>query len=730
MLTTLKCLSCRGILVLVLLAAAAAAFAEDTYVTVASGTAQTLSLQNDGSYSVRIPLLTRDGGPLLAMLEFTGFDVQYKEARTAALLAAFTITKEPATQTHDDALVITCSGDLSPGSYVITLHVAPTGDKKKPQSLVLTISKPAPLVTPGSSLYIERTSALFGNPEVIPGRLRLTEDSRAAALSSASLSWDIDHRPGTHASAGQLDLPSEAIHLNPGQSRDYLIGLRGDFPPGTYSGKITVRGAQLSAPISVNFDLLSRRSPNWLIVLAGVGAALGFLVRVALKTKLDTDQALISASLTLQTLQQARARIEETDLRQKIDEQIQSLTEAQEGHTAATINGASTTAASALQSIETQFQQRRSAFEPKLATLDALLAKRWILPPETAAVFATVVTARDAVAAALARGNIFQANELLRAATKEPLLDAVTKGMKWRAAFAAYLAAFQAQQSPLGADALQKVHAAAASAAAQVPTDLHPSSTDVPSADAELTRTHGAFTGGQDFFAAVGAALRDFLEQAQTELAEGIAADATDWKPIEDATRALCENLRTALHADLDAATQQLRAQGTALAGAWSAMLKKSLPAEAFATVKESISHGSWDAAIAQAVESFAANAPHLEVAGVPETVQAVGLALGTPLRLALPLPNLGGFPELLEQRSSVADFVLTGSVEERRRLRNHSAWVELAQTIIVALLFVAGVYALNADTWIGTSKEMFTIFLLAFGADLSAEGVLALLKK
>ena len=95
-----------------------------------------------------------------------------------------------------------------------------------------------------------------------------------------------------------------------------------------------------------------------------------------------------------------------------------------------------------------------------------------------------------------------------------------------------------------------------------------------------------------------------------------------------------------------------------------------------------------------------------------------------------MPPPNLAGSPELLEQRSSAAGFVLTGGVEERRRLRKHSTWVELAQTSIVALLFVAGVYALNADTWIGSPKEMFSIFLLAFGADLSAEGVLALLKK
>ncbi len=717
-----------------LLAAAAGAFAEDAYVTLPSGTAQTLSLQKDGSYSVRIPVVSTHDGDF-AMLEFTRFDVVYKELRSAALLAAFTVTKEQATQTQDDALVITSAGDLLPGSYVITLHVAPQGDnkgdKKKPQSLVLTISKPVPVVTSGSGLYIERTSALYGGPEVIPGRLRLTEESRAAALSNVTLSWDIDHKPGTPVASGQLDLPSGAVHLEAGESRDYPIGLQGDFPPGTYSGKVTVRSPQLTSPLSVTFDLLSRRSPYWLIVLAVVGAALGFLVRVALKTQLETDQALINASLTLQALQRAHARIEEPDLRQRIDDQIHSLTDAQEDSTPATITGASTAATTALQGIQTEFQQRRTAFEPKLGALDTLLAKRWKLPPEPAEFLRDVARTRDAAAAALSRGNISRANELLQTAIQKPLLDAVTQGMQWRASFAAYLAAFEAQNPPLSADAQQKVHAAVASAAAQVPTDLHPSSIDVAAADTDLTRTHGAFTGGEDFLADLGRALRDFLKQAQAALTNGIGHAASDWAPVEAATRALGNDLRHALQADLEEGAERQRTEGTALVGAWTALLKKSLPPKAFATVKESITHRSWSAAIDQAADSLVATAPNVSFAGgVRGPARSTVLPVAEPSGFALPLPNLGGVPELLEQHSSVAGFVLTGGIEERQRLRKHSAWVELAQTSIVALLFVAGVYALNADTWIGTPKEMFTIFLLAFGADLSAEGVLALLKK
>jgi hypothetical protein len=36
----------------------------------------------------------------------------------------------------------------------------------------------------------------------------------------------------------------------------------------------------------------------------------------------------------------------------------------------------------------------------------------------------------------------------------------------------------------------------------------------------------------------------------------------------------------------------------------------------------------------------------------------------------------------------------------------------------------------MNADTWVGTPKEILTIFLLASGVDLTAEGVLAIMKK
>jgi hypothetical protein len=51
-------------------------------------------------------------------------------------------------------------------------------------------------------------------------------------------------------------------------------------------------------------------------------------------------------------------------------------------------------------------------------------------------------------------------------------------------------------------------------------------------------------------------------------------------------------------------------------------------------------------------------------------------------------------------------------------------------QSAIVAGVFLAGAYGMNADAWMGTWKEITTLFLLAFGVDLTAAGVVAALKR
>ena len=60
-------------------------------------------------------------------------------------------------------------------------------------------------------------------------------------------------------------------------------------------------------------------------------------------------------------------------------------------------------------------------------------------------------------------------------------------------------------------------------------------------------------------------------------------------------------------------------------------------------------------------------------------------------------------------------------------------AWAErfaFLQTAIVAPLFILAAYGIYGENWVGTYKEMMALFVIAFGADLSGDGIIAFLKK
>jgi hypothetical protein len=76
------------------------------------------------------------------------------------------------------------------------------------------------------------------------------------------------------------------------------------------------------------------------------------------------------------------------------------------------------------------------------------------------------------------------------------------------------------------------------------------------------------------------------------------------------------------------------------------------------------------------------------------------------------------------------APVMLTGSSAEQARLQHAGAVASAAQSLLLAVLFLLANVVLYGESWVGTGKEMMTLFLLAFGLDLSADNVLAALKK
>jgi hypothetical protein len=72
----------------------------------------------------------------------------------------------------------------------------------------------------------------------------------------------------------------------------------------------------------------------------------------------------------------------------------------------------------------------------------------------------------------------------------------------------------------------------------------------------------------------------------------------------------------------------------------------------------------------------------------------------------------------------------LTGSTTERKVFAGESARLMFAQTCIVGVIFIALAYRLFEPGWTGTFQEMLGVFAWGFFIDLSADGVLPLLRK
>jgi hypothetical protein len=66
----------------------------------------------------------------------------------------------------------------------------------------------------------------------------------------------------------------------------------------------------------------------------------------------------------------------------------------------------------------------------------------------------------------------------------------------------------------------------------------------------------------------------------------------------------------------------------------------------------------------------------------------------------------------------------------ERAAYERGAEELMLLQSVIVGLLFILAAYGIYADSWVGTYKEMMALFVIAFGADLSSEGIVGFLKK
>jgi hypothetical protein len=739
---------------------ASAANCKDLLVKPASGTAQTMVWQPDNSYSARIGIELAKGVKFASLERPVVFDVDLKDGQPNAAAGDFSAAFEPGTETSGAALIVTMlptAKDRSPGTYAVTLQIKKKG-AAPPQSLDLKLLRPTPALALGPAVYLELRRPLSSDsPTRKPGVLTVTETSGKGGLIGIDVraepdpkSWaagstgtlcfrekeipklapEVDRAPPDPAASAPAKPPCRAvvaIDLAAYERRSLAVDSEGDFSPGSYSGKIDIRSAQLGTLSTVDFNLVSRRSQAWILVTVLLGVGLGWCARIFLQREQDAGQAKIAASLAMGKLASAYTEIEDPPTRAAIAEAIKTLEYSARYSAPADIAEAAKTALSTLVALQTSLKTVWDKLLDDVKQFTGLVTTPWELPNSVTVAFQELKTANADLANLVATKNATAAGGLLQALSTTSLPRTVCASIAWRESLSEYVNVLKEARPALWSKDQQTLNDFAQAVEKSLPAERRPPASDIAAASKDLSATHNVHVNTTRLFSNLVDVLHEFPETAFSHL--GQSWDRTDplCTAVEDATRLLVERLPRA-ESDFVGEIRLVEPLVRAQRDAWLNLLTRGMPSKQASQIRSLINGGNWEGALDEAAKSTADSGA--VTTGDVDTLVASDFA--SPEMTTLQPFDFGAMPEAPVGKIPGVDLgpVLQGTESERRRLRCTIMKAAAIQSAIVAIAFLAGAYGMNEDTWIGTWKEIASLFLLAFGVDLTASGVVAALKR
>jgi len=107
-----------------------------------------------------------------------------------------------------------------------------------------------------------------------------------------------------------------AVHTTYSRSSaEQQFSLEGDLPVGTANGSVVVDSPQLETPVTMNFEVHTRRSLAWLFMVAAFGLAIGALTRTWLKSRIALQDAKARAAELLTTIDRELSQRPDRDFR-------------------------------------------------------------------------------------------------------------------------------------------------------------------------------------------------------------------------------------------------------------------------------------------------------------------------------------------------------------------------------------------------------------------------------
>lgn len=624
---------------------------------------------------------------------------------------------------------MTSNQKLWPGAYVISLAVAAKDNLKDEQSVVLNLTVPSPQVTASVKVVVSQLILPWGS-DSSPGTLEVRETSgKIAALELTPMALNDAPAHGDAVSAAlRFETPASGPSAHYKAPAKFIVSTEGEFPLGATTGHIDVASPSLTAPISIPFEVRAHRSQLLILLVAAIGTFLGWFLRVRLtqrQTLLDAKGAVAAAT---RTVLRARQTCLDPEFGVATVALLQQLADAQETDDPKRMNDAAKAVEDEVKKLRDALEGKVPAVATKIQNVNKIADVQWSLPAQLEDAVAAL---RDPVRRAtdlLNQRNLTEAERLIDRQIDE-VIPALARGLvDFTQALSKYLDAAAASPFPATPSNTQRLtHLAkvAGSAAGEVASTVRTGTLEETTV--ALNKVHAIFQETQGFADAAVAMAETLCALAQTRLREAFG----DIGPKFDAVRAASTAAATQFAGGISTPRTAIFGLGTdSVKAVWKGILIELSPTVAQDKLQDALDHAQWLAATDLAITT----APKAPAAPAPATMKTMEAKadLGTEImvpdgddvQMATPAQSLG--TELVIDPAKE----IASQSKDRRDFIAQSRATAALQSLCFGALFVVGAYVLYGDTWIGTGKEMLAVFVLAFGMDLTSDGLLAALKK
>lgn len=334
-------------------------------------------------------------------------DVALGDRHDQTFMNLFTVEMEklpPDAKAHPAMLITVKPRSLQQGSYKLRIELRPlkpvVADKsqapaKPAKAAVAKSTTTAPVVAkepPSVTIELKLPEAKIKTAEKLvinqvwhgiladdPPALNLTGTS-GQNIRLTDVKIHQTDLSGKETVASSLRVNFDSVpEIAPGDTKSSAITLVGSFPLGTSTGAALITAPQLKDPVWITFDVKARRA-KWIIVAVMVlGLFLGFAVRIWVKKRMELQEARLKAFAAYEIIEREAER-PDGKFGRRVNPSLIALNTAIEHGNVEALNKAITDANTVLAAAVADLNSRRDTAKGQLESLSGLAKKLPLLP--------------------------------------------------------------------------------------------------------------------------------------------------------------------------------------------------------------------------------------------------------------------------------------------------------------------------------------------------------------